>query len=294
MERSYSRLDIQQFGAILLQSRDLDPVYVALYNMMTNETLTQEQLQRWLLAYMLCYHVGAACWLSEFEGNEFWNWVMVAAKNEEPSPIGGRWPRSHERRHWRGQQAIDVVTALKGRYTHPEEFVHYLVGATETRPVLSFPEFTAKVKEHRGFGDWAAFKLADLVDRLALVKVDFSYEDVTIYRDPVIAAEMLVRRQLGLPAEAKVKPSAVRGVFDSLIEHFDSYTAPPLFDRAVSVQEIETILCKWKSHQNGRYPIFNDIREILEGLMPWQVNCQTAWHFAAAMPPLLVKESADG
>lgn len=292
MQRDYERLDIKQFGVALLQSRDLDPVYVALYDMMVNEVITPEQLQRWLLAYMLCYHVGAACWLSEQEDGEFWRWVMVAAKNIENSPIGGRWPRSHERRHWRGGQAIAVVEALQARYKRPEEFVHYLVGDTQTRPVVNFPEFTAKVKEHRGFGDWAAFKLADLVDRLALVRVDFSYEDVTIYKDPIIAAEMLVRRELGLPEGVSVKPSAVRGVFDSLIEYFDNYPAPPIHDRMVGLQEVETILCKWKSHQNGRYPLFNDILEIHDGLTLWCDDCRTAREFAYHMPPAPLKEVA--
>ncbi|GAG17632.1 unnamed protein product, partial [marine sediment metagenome] len=35
------------------------------------------------------------------------------------------------------------------------------------------------------------------------------------------------------------------------------------------LQEVETVLCKWKSHMNGCYPMGKDTREITEGLAPW-------------------------
>jgi hypothetical protein len=35
--------------------------------------------------------------------------------------------------------------------------------------------------------------------------------------------------------------------------------APPGFERDINIQEIETILCKWKSYMKGHYQIGEDI-----------------------------------
>lgn len=54
-----------------------------------------------------------------------------------------------------------------------------------------------------------------------------------------------------------------------LEETFSDLLAPPLFDRPIGLQEVETVLCCWKSHMNGHYPLNNDIDEIQEGLRGW-------------------------
>ncbi len=288
MERNYERLEIEQFGKILLETGDLDPVYIALYKSHSSGDIDLGQLNRWLLAYILCYHVGAACWFSEKTSDEFWGVLHKAAENITESPVGGRWPRSHERRHWRGQFAIDVVDRLQIRYgDRPEDFIFYLSGHQMKPEPISFKTFSSKVQEHHGFGAWATFKLADLIDRLGIAPVNFSYEDVVIYKDPVEAAKMLFSQRFnnGYSGSAiKIKDVGIRIIFDSLIEHFQDYPAPPLYDRPVDLQEVETILCKWKSHRNGRYPIKNDINEIKEGLVEWSKVSKTARLFNENMP----------
>ena len=54
----------------------------------------------------------------------------------------------------------------------------------------------------------------------------------------------------------------------------------------MNVQEVETILCKWKSHMGGHYPLGNDLHEIREGMTPWTENCFTAWTFLHFFPKL--------
>ena len=285
-ERNYKKLEIEEFGTKLLESNDLDPVYVALYNMHTAGNFDLPQLCRWLLAYILCYHVGASCWFSEQDDKAFYAALLKAARNQEEAPVGGRWPRSHERRHWRGQFAEDVVNQLAQRYSSPENFILTIASSVgSSRPdSIPFSEISQRVQDHHGFGGWATFKLADLIDRLGLAPVDFAYEDVVIYRDPVLAAQRLFRERNDLPENAEVKPNAVRDVFYYLIGHFDNHSAPPLHDRAVGVQEVETVLCKWKSHMNGRYPLYNDIDEINEGLVPWAKISPTAQLFRNKAP----------
>src|SRR5690348_7294614 len=107
--RSYPRLQIETFGRALLESEDLDPVYVAL----RATEMGEEQCYRWLVAYWCLYHPGAACWLSAVEGKEFWRYLTEAAHNETACPAGGRWPRAPERRHWRGHNAVRCVEQMK-------------------------------------------------------------------------------------------------------------------------------------------------------------------------------------
>lgn len=286
--QSYPRLSIEEFGKALIESNDLDPVYCALYTMMSGDIIDQKQLSRWILAYSCLYHCGAASYLSEFEGEAFFAALMTAARNEEPAPTGERWPRGHERRHWRGGQAIASCKYLWDRYTiKPELFLediaavgHGLAPGT----AFTFRDIETRVRALRGFGGWIAFKLADMVDRLALRKVIFNFDDVVIYHDPVIAAKRLVRERNGYGDNVEIKPAAVKRVFEALEEHFSDYAAPPLGDRPIGLQEVESILCKWKSHQNGHYPLYNDITEIRAGLLPWAQVSEVASFFLAAMP----------
>jgi hypothetical protein len=82
----------------------------------------------------------------------------------------------------------------------------------------------------------------------------------------------------------KDKDKAIQQVVDYLIEYFAKNTAPPLHDRPVGLQEVETILCKWKSHQNGHYPLNNDIDEIRAGVKSWIPISDTAQQFRRDMP----------
>lgn len=281
MSRNYEKLSIEEFGAHLLGTNDLDPIYVALRKMQ----LPEAQLNRWLLAYWCLYNGGEASYLSEFEGREFFEMLNHAAENVREAPIGGRWPRGAERRHWRGAQATSSVEYLINRYDErPEDMATYCAGglAGET----TFAEVTKRVQEHRLFGPWIGFKVADMVDRVMGKPVSFDNAAVFMFKDPFKAALMQYDMNPNIPMYS-VSPTdneKVMHVAAHLIEHFKGFQAPPLGDRPVNIQEVETILCKWKSHQNGHYPLFKDIIEIREGAEPWAKVSKTAEAFLEAMP----------
>lgn len=280
--RDYQRLGVENFGDHLLDTGDLDPVYIALWD----GSLSAFEVQRFLVAYWCLYHVGASCFVAEHEGQAFWQQLMLAAVNTEPAPTGGRWPRGHERRHFRGEQGVRAVRELTSRYERPEEMVHYVMGWAEREDPQPFTEVTARVREHRGFGPWIAFKIADMLDRCLGHPVDFSEAAVFMFKDPVKAALMVWRQKLGMPDFAQPRDEA--GAIHEVVEHlrmtFDHFTAPPQHDRPVGLQEIETVLCKWKSHVNGHYPLWNDTDEINAGLEEWKPHSRLAGLFAEAMP----------
>ena len=278
MRRDYSKLAVEQFGRQLLTSGDLDPVYIALPQAIQEV----KQLHRWLISYWCFYHCGVASWLSEQEGDAFWKGMLLAAHNEQESPLGGRWPRGQERRHARGAQGIKMVTHLRERYgTEPETMVSDLSKMGGGGVVFS--AMATHIKTHSLFGPWIAFKVCDMMERIIGVPVNFDQADVFMFKDPVKAALMLWREKVGLPEGAKPKDegAAIREIVAYLKDEFKDLKAPPLHDRPVELQEVETVLCKWKSHMNGHYPLFNDIDEINEGLHGWG---ETAERFLQAMP----------
>jgi len=277
--RNYTRLEVVPFGEHLLRTGDLDPVYIAL----TKMDFEQAHLHRWLIAYWCLYHCGAASWLSELKGREFWMGLLVAADNRIPTPSGQRWPRASERRHWRGKAAIDCVNALWKRFPNPEDMVSYIVGTGG-----SYEEVSARAKEMPLFGPWISFKICDMADRVLGIPVDFDEAAVFMFKDPVKAAAMVwqtkQRRHQSVTKILSVKPQVIKAVVTYLTEELKEFKAPPLNDRPVNLQEIETVLCKWKSHMNGHYPLNNDIIEIREGVKPWMPHSETAGYFMGAMP----------
>lgn len=279
---TYTRMDVEPFGRALIESGDLDPVYIALDGCEWDS----ERLQRWLMAYWLFYHPGAACYMSDAETEKlFWNRVHNAAKNETPSPLDERWPRASERRHFRGEKAVAAVQALRnwGGSGLRNMFIQLTAAAPDydavARVVTSWPMF----------GPWMAFKVADMLDCCTDIPVTFDLGSVTMFDDPKKAALMVWKVKSGFDPKAEaIRPKdpdqAVREVVEYLIHEYRDLSAPPRRGRPVGYQEVETVLCKWKSHLNGHYPVGKDTREIREGLLAWAEVSEAAREFLHHMP----------
>lgn len=279
MSRSYERLPVVQFGRQMIISGDLDPLYVALPPAFEGE---RDKLSRWLIAYWCFYHAGLASYLCRFEGKEFWKNMMEAAKNETEAPVGGRWPRAKERRHFRGVACVKAVRDMWGKYMHqPEQLVTDLIyaeSAEETDEPIPFSELSKRVLKLPLFGPWIAFKVGDMLDRVMDIPVNFEHAHIFMFKDPVKGAEMVWREHNGF--DDNVKPKDQEKMIQQVVSHLDTkfndLMAPPFHDRKVGLQEIETVLCKWKSHMNGHYPVNNDLVEIAEGLEPWASKFEEA------------------
>jgi hypothetical protein len=243
------RMEIEDFGRALLESGDLDPIYVMLHR----AKLETNQLKRWLMAYWFFYHAGVASKLSEYEGEVFWGRALYHAE-------GKNAPRGTERRHFRGEKAESAIRWFRGMYAGPELAVDF---ASAGR---TFQTVSASVKLWPQFGPWIAFKVADMLERVLGVPVDFSDCDLlSFYEEPRKAAEILVKRP-GAGFRTDAQPQAA---VDHLLRRFYFHKAPPSNNRPLNIQEVETILCKWKSHLNGHYPVGKDTREIRHALDGW-------------------------
>jgi hypothetical protein len=277
-------LTIEEFGDELLRTGDLDPVYAALVKT-PMDTATQASL---LVAYWCFYHLGAAACIAEKSRKKpalFWELLAAAAANEiKPftRPAGERWPRASERRHFRGQQAIDAVYGLSGKYKRPEQMLERLyVPGDGARP--TFGGVAARAQEHRGFGPWMAFKIADMGERVLGHDIDFSDCTLGIYKDPRQGAA-LAHHELSFergesqlsefdqtPWKRPITDTELRDTVDHYVAHWrkKKAKAPPSRDRLVNVQEIETIFCKYKSHRKGHYTVGKDIVEVGHALDGW-------------------------
>lgn len=270
---------VTAFGAELLRTGDLDPVYVALYR----AALPRDTLNRVCLAYWCFYHLGLAAYIAE-QGTtprKFWELMMRAAINEgDPKPF----PRGSERRYYRGAQAVMSMTSMMHLYPKgATQAVEAMVGP----PGLStrYSQVSARVQLHRGFGEWIAFKIADMSERVLGYNVDFSDCHLGIYKDPRQGAAVAC---LEYRYPGSLKPDGINQFADcpwfypitdnelkETVEHYIrvfrkmKLKAPGGNPRPVNVQEVETIFCKYKSHLKGHYPMGKDTAEIKHGLDGW-------------------------
>ena len=242
--------EVIEFGERLIATGDLDPVYVALYA----AKLPTDQLYRLLLAYFCFYHLGAAAFISEGSGLEFWRWMRTAAENRIAPPAPGfeRWPRGAERRHFRGPKCVAAVQWFRDKApSDPEFFMRNFCGGRK----WALNEVMERVEAWPLFGPWISFKAADVLERVLDVSVRFPEDLTLLYAEPRKTLDMLE-----LPAEA----ANIR-----LLNHFSKIKAPPDQGRWCNIQEVETICCKVKSHWNGHYWVGKDIHEIKVGLRGW-------------------------
>ncbi len=273
-------LDIYNFGDRLIATGDLDPVY----NAIVGTIIERGQLARILIAYWCFYHLGVSAWMSQWEvDRDFWHFMERAADNSmwrrpcdmpttpqfDPTPQFDRWPRGTERRHFRGAKSLASVQALAK--TSPEAILDRLAEERMAGDVVTFLEGFPM------FGPWIGFKAADMLERCAGVPIAFPDDWVLMYKEPAAALARL---------EKETSLSKL-DVYGKLRRHFSKRPAPPSGDRACGVQEVETILCKWKSAKNGHYHIGKDIHEVRHGLKGWG---DTAARMLKEMP----KEVGEG
>lgn len=270
---------VTEFGTQLLRTGDLDPVYVAVHA----AGLDEAQKARLCLAYWCFYHLGLAAKLAEIkQPKKFWDLMMLAAINEgEPKP----YPRGSERRHYRGAQAVASMTSLISLYGKHDARVAVdgFIQPTSAGGRYTYGSVAASAQKHRGFGEWIAFKIADMSERVLGYDTDFSDCHLGIYKDPRQGAAVAyldwqqpVENGMVHPSEMPEHPwdyvisdGQLKLTVDHYVKVFKKFKAPGGNPRPVNVQEVETIFCKYKSHLKGHYPPGKDTREIGHGLDGW-------------------------
>ncbi len=271
-------MDVVDFGRRLFSTADLDPVYVSLLG----AQFERPQLFRWLVAYIYFYHCGFACYASEREGKDFWKLLYRAAKNTSETPVGGRWPRSAERRHFRGGMAERTVVALWEHYgTKPESMVKFIAtGPMEVRSVID------RAMAHPGCGPWIGFKIADMIDAVVGERVKQDDVSVFLYKTPRQSIlENIARGRVRIRESGSEDANLKRAMY-WLQDELADCRIPHRKNKRPDWFSLETVWCKHLSHMHGHYPMGKDIIEINHGLEPWQAASRTAKRFRLHMPEL--------
>lgn len=245
-------LPVIEFGRQLVETGDLDPVYIAVQG----AGFSKRKLQEWLLAYWCYYHCGTASWIVDQPG--YWTAMYQAACSSD-------YPRGTERRHFRGELSRKSVAWLRD---YPGGFGHLMGAFDEGVQPKSLESVMNYVQTWVGFGPWIAFKVADMLERLGLCQVNFSAADTFLFKSPAEGAELVYERYFPYKDTHTIHPSQRPSwALDYLQRHLGTLKAPPRYERTLNGQEYETILCKWKSHLSGHYPVGKDVHEIWEGLL---------------------------
>lgn len=256
-QRDFDVEDPLAWARRLVETKDIDPIYEMLVGAYQKEDdFESDQLARWLVAYWCFYHAGSASLLSEHKGDKFWDMMHVAAANIFHSPKGERWPRSSERRYFRGPKCVAAVQHMEDLWPQPEALVIWFAKGTGDAP-----QIMELVKSLPLFGPWIAFKVADMLERVWGRELFFGY-DVAFYDSPRKGAEEMA--------------TIVGGDWTSVLAELEKATLglppPGLPSRAIGVQEYETICCKWHSARSGHYFIGKDLLEVRHALDGWGVT----------------------
>lgn len=247
------------WGRELITTGDYDPLYIALCGIYAKGSWGQDRIARFLLSYWLCYSVGASAFLSSLSGQDYWEMLQIAAVNEQsPSefaPVSAeRWPRAAERRHWRGKIATTSTRRLTERWQKPEDAVCSLFSCR------SLADVQAKLKDWPQFGPWITFKVADMMECVLGVPIDFPVDVISFYKDPRLGAEMAA------PLMGNIEPQAV---VEAMLLSYSDLAVRTARPREVRVQEVETVLCKWKSARRSHYRIGKDTVDHRRELKSW-------------------------
>ncbi len=247
-------MDWKEFGAILLKTEDLDPVYVVLHEAVRHG-LEQDTLRRILLAYWVYYNIYTAAYVAESR-----DFYLAMYKSD-----AGHAPRGFERRHMRGKLVLNTIKGLEAA-GEPESVVGQMTFHNEFWGVFN------TVKSYYGFGPWIAFKVTDMAERVLGLPIDLSTATLAIYREPRKGASVILYGDENHP----VTDDELSSVVDSMIEEYKDCLAPPSYDRPVGMMEAETILCKAHAHYYGHYPLLNDIvhlhpteKDVISDLGDW-------------------------
>src|SRR5574338_195431 len=139
MGKDYEKLDVYTFGRQLIETNDLDPIYVMLWA----AKLPTNQLHNWILAYLYFYHAGTSSWISNvITQDEYWKRMAKAAASKD-------YLRSSERRHFRGQASINAVATLQAMKATPQSIIQsFISNGHDLQSVMK------KVKELPLCGNW--------------------------------------------------------------------------------------------------------------------------------------------
>ena len=234
-----------------------DPEYIILWDCQ----FKKDFLQRWLLAYWCFSHAGIASWIAETDlDSNYFRRMLEAAKNSKI------FPRGVARRYFVGKYAVRAIEMLS------DKGVKGSIGKLCNHYFWYLPDFMDEVCSWYKFGPWAAFKAADMLERLDLIGLNSDGCARYMLDAPKQGAQDLWNHKypdLSFSESQFAKKDVEGWAVDwLLVGPLGSYKAPPRYERCLNLQEAETILCKYHAHIRTKrtYNVGDDIRALRKEL----------------------------
>lgn len=225
-------MDIFAFIQAKLRIDDVEPMYTAIMR----SKLPLRIRQRLCFAEGLADHLGLAARMAEAE--DFWGAAHAYVAQGQ---------RGGARRHFRGAVAVEALRTMQRRFPDLSEFFRGMPG--------DFFEARRYIMDLPQFGPFSAFKIADMAERTCGVKVDFSKVGLKDFSKFPQRGADLATKYGGLTFQQKLRYTAIPArLYDDLLNFRWVTKAPPLFDRPLNAQELETMFCNYghsKWHEPG-------------------------------------------
>jgi Alpha-glutamyl/putrescinyl thymine pyrophosphorylase clade 2 len=247
--------DYARFHRIQVASRDIDPVYPVYRQLAADLGLTAEDRTRLVLLHVAYYHAGSA--LAALDGA---HWRLPCGTERR-----GHRDDRQLRRHLDG---LAQAGAQPGGYT---AFLRPRAG--------SWDALTARLRELPGNGRWAAYKAAEMLQKVcgyAVTAPDMGH-----------AHSSGPRHGLAL-----LYPGIPEGNSPADIARLDAISAALAAGLPAPVEEAETTLCDFHAMHGGRYYPGHDIDVMLAQLIAVQSGLTAAFLAArrAVLPPAYLGE----
>ncbi len=235
-------LNFFAFSDAKLRLKDLDPLYTAVWN----AKLALPLRQRYTLAEVTFDHAGLAARIAE--AKDYWKAFDRAARETL---------RGAPRRYFRGKVAFAAIENYRSKYRTPEKMISVLRGP--------FSEVNLYIcREFAQYGPCAAFKLADMAERVCENEIDFSQCSVK-----ELCNSKQVRKGFERAAASECY-SADETFLSAMLKRKWATRASPRYDRALNAQELESLCCYY-SHgitHRGHWP-GEDVIGIRKELVGW-------------------------
>jgi hypothetical protein len=226
--------DIISFIKKKLLIDDVEPMYTCIMR----SALPLKTRQRLCFAEGLADHLGLAARMSE--GTDFWK-----AAND----FNDQGQRGGARRHFRNPVSKAALKIMESRFPDLSDFFRNMPS--------DFFEARRYITDLPQFGDFSAFKIADMAERTCGNRVDFSNVGLGDF-------SKFPQRGAGLAA-SYLGTEAIT-LYKKLLTTKWPRQAPPLYDRVLNAQELETMFCNY-GHSKWHPPGYEakELYKLLEG-----------------------------
>lgn len=267
-----------EFAREHIASGDIDPVYPVLKHLIRNDP--PEAAHGRVFAYLSYYSLASSESALAAGLHDWWKF----SEGREVARSYHRYPTGVERRALRGgyNMARHLESLADTVELYGCSWRRWLRrGVIENQPLLSWERMRVVATEPWGNGRWASYKTCEVLWKV----LDYPLQATDMGNEFSSGPREGLAMVLGSAPQGNTR-DAVRKV-DHVAEHLRARLEEEL-GHALGIEELETILCDWKSVRKGKYYVGHDIDMMLEGLsaefVPEQVRASVLEARAATLP----------